>query len=204
MTNAVKIVSVGGIVVFLPSYEYEKRLNEHFEKKGYIEKLQLKKSVFREPKRADQMDKVLKEYARNCAKGMKGAILFSVVGGKMSEGINFNDDLGRCVIMVGLPFPNKNSPELAEKMRHLDKNSGSGAGRRYYVGLCMKAVNQSIGRAIRHKADFATVLLLDERFERPEIRGQLPEWIGDSTIVAQNFGGSLGAMAKFYKSKYNI
>merc|ERR1712139_414312 len=104
----------------------------------------------------------------------------------MSEGINFSDGLARCVIMVGLPFPDKSDPELLQKIAYLDEQererkrqhqerqdrrsklakngvmlpksnfrggsnnlSMSTAGKEYYENLCMRAVNQSIGRSIR-------------------------------------------------------
>jgi chromosome transmission fidelity protein 1 len=99
--------------------------------------------------------------------------MLCVCGGKLSEGINFKDELGRLVVMVGLPFANPEEPELKARMRHLDaserlelnpKPGVKSRGRAYYEALCMRAVNQSVGRAIRHVADFAAIVFVDGRY----------------------------------------
>jgi len=194
----------GGVVIFFPSYAYEKKVYAHFDKTGVLARILKKKQIFREPKKGSEMDKVLKDYARNACK--QGAILLSVVGGKMSEGINFSDDLGRCVLMVGLPYPNIMSPELKERMEYLDCNAarsddGRSAGQVHYENLCMKAVNQSIGRAIRHKGDYASIILVDNRYSRANIIKQLPGWIKKHVIVEEKFGPIIPKLHKFYKQK---
>jgi len=71
--------------------------------------------VFRESK-DKSIDMLLTEYTRCIKNSKSGALLFAVVGGKLSEGINFSDDLGRCVLVVGLPYPNVTSLEIKEKV----------------------------------------------------------------------------------------
>ncbi|XP_038055247.1 ATP-dependent DNA helicase DDX11-like [Patiria miniata] len=203
----------GGVVCFLPSYDYEKRLYNHWEGTGLIKRIELRKRVFREPRKAGQADFVLGQYAsfiERCSSGgipgsMNGAILMCVVGAKMSEGINFSDDLGRCVIMVGLPYANIKSPELKEKMDYLNATmppiDGKSAGQQHYDNTCMKAVNQSIGRAIRHKGDYATILLLDQRYARPSVQGKLPGWIRNRMQIMPRFGPAFAMMSKFFVNK---
>merc|ERR1712212_1411839 len=97
------------------------------------------------------------------------------------------------------------SPELKEKMAYLNTNVGSVGGRMagqvHYENLCMKAVNQSVGRAIRHKEDYAAILFLDHRFSKPSIISQLPSWISRHLRVADKFGPVLPAIKNFFKIK---
>ena len=75
----------------------------------------------------------------------------AVTGAKLSEGLNFADDLARAVVVVGLPYANMNSPELQERMKYVSrlhsgaKAGGKDAGSALYQNMCMSAVNQSIG-----------------------------------------------------------
>ncbi|XP_032619914.1 ATP-dependent DNA helicase DDX11 isoform X2 [Chelonoidis abingdonii] len=201
----------GGVVCFFPSYEYEKQVYTHWEGTGLLTRLATKKKIFQEPRKANQVEQVLAEYAK-CIKRcsqvgghVTGALLFSVVGGKMSEGINFSDDLGRCVIMVGMPYPNIKSPELQEKMAYRDKTMPRTAGqppsKMLIENLCMKAVNQSIGRAIRHQKDFASILLVDHRYARPSVFNKLPQWIKERTEIKPTFGLAFAALRKFHHEK---
>ena len=127
LLNIVNIVP-GGIVVFLPSYDYEQLVVKHLETSGVLARLESKKKVFREPKSSSDLDRVLEEFS-TAVRLSNGAALFAVVGGKMSEGINFSDNLGRCVVMVGMPYPNLHSPELKEKMSYLNKTVGTVDGK---------------------------------------------------------------------------
>ena len=119
----------------------------------------------------------------------------------MSEGINFADGLGRCVVMVGMPFANPSELALQEQMAHLDHSQGEGAGRRYYTNLCMKAVNQSVGRAIRHIADYAAIVMVDGRFGKPGVQRQLPGWIRDHVRTPERFDDALKQVRGFFASR---
>ncbi|TLD35402.1 DNA repair helicase [Venturia nashicola] len=135
----------------------------------------------------------------------RGALLLSVINGSLSEGINFSDRLGRAVIVIGLPYPNPHSAEWKAKMEYISSKActtameselgkgeamarGKLEAREFYENTMMRAVNQAVGRAIRHKGDYAAVLLVDGRWAGERVRGKLPGWIKGSL----RRGGSVG------------
>ena len=99
-----------GVVVFFTSYKQEAAFYDLWQKNGLLQKLEAQKTIFREPKKTSDVDELLEKYGRSVR--TRGAILFAVVGGKVSEGINFTGELCRAVIMIGLPFPDIKSVEL--------------------------------------------------------------------------------------------
>lgn len=233
-----------GVVVFFPSYGYLDEVVGVWQSPGPAndsnapslwDRLQSKKAVFRESK-GGSSDEVLQQYTaailgdetQPSKSNPRGALLLSVVGGKMSEGINFSDRLGRCVVVVGLPYPNINSPEWKARIEYIesstlarltDGTAESGApvrareemvaeakqaARDFYENACMRAVNQSIGRAIRHQNDYAAIVLLDRRFGTERIRTKLPGWIRGGMVAAseeKGLQGLMGALNSFFRSK---
>ncbi|KAF3049496.1 ATP-dependent DNA helicase chl1 [Didymella keratinophila] len=212
-----------GVVVFFPSYAYLdtciatwKRLSAQSSNTTFWDRFTQTKPIFLE-QRSDQsanrsitskeaaIDSVLTAYSAAVASGNgRGALLFAVVGGTLSEGINFSDALGRGVIVVGLPFPNPHSAEWKAKMQYITSKEnarggdGKAAARDYYENACMRAVNQCVGRAIRHKGDYAAIMMLDKRYGGERIQSKLPKWIRGSLMAKTSVIEMKKALGQFF------
>lgn len=81
---------------------------------------------------------------------------------------------------------------------HTQKRDTDGRlpGRVHYENLCMKAVNQSIGRSIRHSRDYASIVLVDNRYKRASVQSKLPGWIASQLQVCEKFGPACAAVRK--------
>ncbi|XP_065313953.1 Fanconi anemia group J protein-like [Gordionus sp. m RMFG-2023] len=109
---------------------------------------------------------------------VQGGVLLAVYRGKVSEGIDFADHLARLVISIGLPYPNVREKKVVLKRKYNDGLSHStrltnGRGENSNRSLtgsewleiqAFRALNQALGRCLRHKDDWGALLLLDERF----------------------------------------
>lgn len=219
-----------GVVAFFPSYGYLDEVVKVWQQRqpqgpSVWDRLVARKALFQETKGCSS-DEVLESYTQaimgeRSVPTQTGALLLSVVGGKMSEGINFSDRLGRCVFVIGLPYPNIASPEWKAKIEYIETTTAAAlthqgvpaseattrakqSARDFYENACMRAVNQSIGRAIRHRGDYASIVLVDRRYGTPRIRTKLPGWIQGGLVQdshEKGLGGLMGALGGFFRSK---
>ncbi|GAB6024234.1 hypothetical protein CHUAL_008929 [Chamberlinius hualienensis] len=194
-----------GVLVFFPSYYLMKECHKHWEENNVWFNLSNLKKIFVESQGQDVSNLIQDYYNENRKDGGKGAIMMAVCRGKVSEGIDFADDFGRCVIVTGLPFRPWKDPKVIGKMDYvssqLAKKAVSISGRDWYDLEGIRAVNQAVGRVIRHKDDYATILLCDERFAYPKVQNQLSSWLKPFINNYNEFGFALRDTVRFFKPK---
>ncbi|KAI5364320.1 putative helicase-like, DEXD box c2 type, ATP-dependent helicase [Septoria linicola] len=199
----------GGMVVFFPSYGYIDNVLRAWKSAGVTARLEAIKQVFFDTRGTAKKDPFTAYTAAIHSNPTRGALLLSVIGGKLSEGINFSNELGRCVIVIGLPFPNPSDPGWKAKMEYLEERAAERgepkgrASREQGENVTMRSVNQAIGRAIRHKDDWASILLFDSRYQDERFRRKLPGWIRDC-VDAKADGkveSVVDGLGKFFEEK---
>jgi len=99
---------------------------------------------------------------------------FAVLGGAFAEAVDLPGDrlIGAFIATLGLPQVNPVNEQMKARLETL-----FGAGHDYaYLYPGLQKVVQAAGRVIRTTSDEGVVMLIDDRFRRPEVRRLLPAW----------------------------
>lgn len=202
-----------GILCFLPSYKLLEKLKERWLSTGLWHNLELVKTVIVEPQGGEKtdFDELLQVYYDAIKhKGERdGALLVAVCRGKVSEGLDFSDDNARAVITVGIPFPNVKDLQVELKRQYNDQHSklrGLLPGRQWYEIQAYRALNQALGRCIRHKNDWGALILVDDRFRSNPSRyiSGLSKWVRQQIQHHSTFESALESLAEFSKKHQKV
>lgn len=155
------------IVVFFPSFGLMKQFLDDgvhlgLKNRFYIEEQRMKQNI-------------LMDLVENFKHQHKSA-LFSVIGGRISEGLDFPAETLEIIIIAGIPYPKPSAKQRALE-HYYDKKFGKGW--EYTVNApTTRKLLQSIGRLIRDESDRGVVLILDKRASRFNkfIEGMKTSW----------------------------
>ncbi|XP_007575500.1 regulator of telomere elongation helicase 1 [Poecilia formosa] len=201
-----------GLLVFFPSFPLMEKTLEFWRANGHTDRIENMKPMFVEPKGKGTFNEVMDGYYNKVNDpASKGGSFFAVCRGKASEGLDFADTFGRGVIITGLPFPPKFDPRVVLKMQFLDEMSRKKSpgmrylsGQEWYKQQAFRAVNQAIGRVIRHKEDYGAIFLCDQRFKSSDARAQLPSWVKPYVRLYDKFGNVVRDVSQFFRVAQKI
>ncbi len=127
-------------------------------------------------------------------------VLFGVMGGKFSEGIDYPDNILTCVVAVGLPYATWNVYQKA--LISYFNHQFPGKGRTYaYLTPAILRLIQTCGRVHRSATDKGCIAILDERVTRPSIKKQLPSYYQNEMKIARNPIDCAAQIRKFWEKQ---
>ena len=156
--------NTGNYIVFSPSYAYMELLWEEI-KQVNINQFQI---IKQKPNMTEEeKSEFLKLFKEN-----NNLLMFCVLGGMFSEGIDLPGDelIGSIIIGVGYPMISMKN----EIIKDFYKENGYDYA---YVFPGINKVQQAVGRVIRTETDTGRVLLIDDRYITSKYEILLPnEW----------------------------
>ncbi|XP_066585710.1 regulator of telomere elongation helicase 1 homolog [Prorops nasuta] len=193
-----------GLLIFFPSYPIMNKCKEEWQNLGLWTQINSRKPIYVEPQSKDGFQNIMNEYYRKIHNpNSKGAIFMAVCRGKVSEGLDFADMNGRAVLITGLPFPPLKNPRVILKQKYLEemrkKDKNGLTGQQWYQLEASRAVNQAIGRIIRHINDYGAIILCDCRFETGSFQKELSAWLRPHIKKFTNFGMITKELREFFR-----
>ncbi len=185
--EVISMANKGNIGVFFTSYSLMNTILSH---------LEIDRNLIIEERRTRR-----NEIMEKLTKSNQNA-LFGVMGGKFSEGMDYPNNILKCVITVGLPYATWNVYQKA-LIKYFDYQF-PGNGRTYaYLTPAIFRLVQACGRVHRSSNDKGCIVMLDERITQPRINYLLPSYYRKEMKIVKN-SIECGELIKNFWNKHRI
>ena len=159
----------GNVAVFAPSYSMLEKIHAEFDK-SWCSKAIIKEEQRMSKRRVEGLISKLYEH-----RDMRGAALFGVLSGKLSEGVDYSDNVLNALVCVGLPLPPPSTRQDALLEYYSKKFDRDRAWKYASLQPAVNSILQALGRPIRKKEDRAIIVLLEKRILENRVRRCMPE-----------------------------
>ena len=96
-------------------------------------------------------------------------------------------------------FGARDASELKKENQTLPNPQLTLSGAEWYSQQAHRAVNQAVGRVIRHKSDYGAILFLDSRFGEQRNQVGISKWIRPNFVADNGAGVAIGSVARFFR-----
>ncbi|WP_231186325.1 ATP-dependent DNA helicase [Haladaptatus sp. DYF46] len=160
LADAVRFTA-GNTLVFFPSYAEAERYRD-------LVGSRIDANVY-----FDEAGTPVEELRQRFTSDDSGVILTSLWG-TLAEGVSFDGDDARTVVVVGVPYPHLDDRMDAVQDAYdtvFSDRSGRNSGWDYAVEIpTIRKTRQALGRVIRSPEDFGVRILLDKRYTEKSVR----------------------------------
>ncbi|EAN32138.1 DNA repair helicase (rad3) family protein [Theileria parva strain Muguga] len=203
----------GGVLVFFGSYSVMNYTASVWKKIGIYSKIEMFKRIYLEARPVENPDdkdaipvttmEIFEKYKQNIDQG-NGSVFFAICRGRLAEGIDFSDDYCRGIFVCGIPYPSRFDDNTALKMDYLDKLSNktyekSNLANEWYTSQAIRAINQAVGRSIRHDRDYGAILLADYRFKHIPVKPNLSKWVLNRLKLYTRMDECIESLSSFFE-----
>jgi DNA excision repair protein ERCC-2 len=166
----------GGVLVAFPSYELLENFQKYIEDKNYkFDSLML---IERKWMNSIEIHALYNEFIDKALSNK--VYLLTVMGGRLSEGVDYVANSLKTVIIIGVPYA-KPSEKQTELLKYYEKIFGE-KGRLYgYVIPALWTSLQASGRGIRGPNDVCLLIFADKRYKK--LKKLLPTWINENIRI---------------------
>lgn len=184
MLVAARQAAPGGMLVFFASGRALDRFRASWQRSGALARLAAAGPLFWEEDggRGQKAARLVRRYEQALGQPGQAATLLGVCRGGLSEGIDFRDHMARTVVIVGWPYAPRAEPSVSlmldwhtQQLPH-QRAPGVRSADQWYQWEAQMAVNQAMGRVLRHAGDWGAVLVLHSNTVFGPHR--LPAWMG--------------------------